>query len=419
MGIKKNNILVFLYIGFFFFLMACGTSKKSSVPKESSGAGLPPVVDSVIVLKDTLPLENNKPDKFTIALLLPLQLEEHFANDTNPDTAPYIIPEALPAIHFFEGALLAKSYLSEQMVELNYKIIDTGFDSLKTISTLNTEKMADADAVISMLPANYNNALGQASERWKKPVYFFQASNTQILEKYKNLNLLSPSNNTQIRQTAAFLAEHYPASNFITVFREQRNENDIAALFAGVMDSIKGNSSCVKVNYKTDGWNSLKGRLIKNKRNVLIIPTSDEAFLSAILNKIREVKTDYSFMLCGMPSWENFGALDPELMKELNAVFFSGMFVEIEAAEAIAFRKKFIATYHADPLLQGFMSYEVITTLAAEKFKNKAGRTIVSSDLLFHAKESTRLVPVCEGCGKERKSVNVVKFDDYKFVRLK
>ncbi len=415
---KPKSTLLFFIVGLSFFWMSCGTSKKSTAPVNSGSANVPVKRDSLVVAKDTTPITIPSIHKLTIALVLPLQIDAHFKNDTNPDGSPLILPEALQALNFLEGAKLAQADLKNDLVNLEFKIIDTGSDSLSTVKTLQTASLKGVDAVISLLSPNFNNASATCSDRLKKPFYFFYGSNTQILENHPWLRLASPSNNTQIRQTAIFMAEKYPASNFIIVSREQRRENDIAALFASVIDSIRGKSNGTVINYKSDGWSLLKSKLLKNKRNLIIIPTSDESFLSSILNKISEVKTDYSFMLCGMPGWETFNSIDPQLMKELEAVFFNGMYADISSPSVNAFRKKFISEYHADPLIQAYMAYDQISFIASQEFRS-GGKKLVYSNLLYHSNGPEQLLPVCDACGFERKSVNIIKFDDYKFVLLK
>lgn len=400
-------------------LVGCNSARKTAAPVKPISPVTIAVTDTVSTVKDTVPLKMAVHEKFTIALLLPLQLEAHFKNDTNPEALPLIIPDALPALHFLEGAKLAEGQLFSEFVDVDFKIIDVGFDSLETTRVLNAEKMSGVDAIVSILAPGYNNLIATLSDRWKKPLYFFQGANTQILENHTWLRLVNPSNNTQIRQTAVFLAERYPASNYVVVYREQRKESDIASLFAFVIDSIRGKGTCKMVNYKADSWSSLKGKLVKNKRNLLIIPTSDESFLSSLLNKLVESKTEYNFMLCGMPGWENFNTIDPAIMKEMDALFFNGMYIDIGSSVVTDFRKKFIGEYHSEPLLQAYMAYDVITYISARESSYKDKVKTGYSGLLFNGSTPSQLTPVCDTCGLERKSVNIIRFDDYKYVLLK
>ena len=98
-------------------------------------------------------------------------------------------------------------------------------------------------------------------------------------------------------------------------------------------------------------------------------------------------------MLCGMPGWETFNSIDPQLMKELDAVFFNGMYADISTPAVNTFRKKFISEYHADPTIQAYMAYDQISFIASQEFR-AAGKKIVYSNLLYHSNGAEQLLPV-------------------------
>lgn len=418
MGIvlPKSHLIVLALCA--FLLSACGTAKKTTVANPSEPA--PKIVeDPKVEVKDTVVNIAPKVQSITIALLLTLKLDEHFANDTNPDTNPLILQEALASLNFYEGALLAADSLSSELRKVDFKIIDTGTDSLSTITTLNTANMSEVDAVVSFLPANYTSFLARISNRWEKPFYMFAASNTSVLEKHKWIRLLNPSNYTQITQAASFVSKQYAGDKLVTIYREQKGENLIAGLFAEVIDSLLDKQgACEKVNYKTVGFASLKTKFSKTKTNVLIVPTSDESFLSSLLNKLVDIKEDYKFVLVGMPAWENFNSIDPTTMKELGAIIFNGMYIDTQCPELTQFRKKFVMEYHADPTLAAYMGYDVVNCIVEEKESKKTNREVRFRSLLNSGREIL-LAPVCESCGFETKAINLLKYGEYEFVLLK
>ena len=101
MGIKLSKASLFILALCAYLLSACGTSKKTTVAKPTA-----PVVKTVEVpkevVKDTLVVAEPKVQSITIALLLTLKLEEHFSNDTAPDTKPLIFQEALASLNFYD-----------------------------------------------------------------------------------------------------------------------------------------------------------------------------------------------------------------------------------------------------------------------------------------------------------------------------
>lgn len=418
MGINLTKANGFIFSLCILLLSACGTSKKTTAPP-AKPIVVAPVDEPKEIDKDSLSKKESEIQTITIALLLTLKLDEHFANDTAPDTNPLILQEALASLNFYEGALMASDTLSTKSKKINFKIIDTGDDSLATITKLNTTSMDGVDAVVSFLPSNYTSVLARISNRWTKPLYLFAASNTSILEKNKWIRLVNPSNYTQITQAATYIASQHPDDKIFALYREQKGENLISILFADVIDSLQSQKgACSRINYKSDSFAALKLKFSRTKMNVLIIPTSDESFLSSILNKLNDEKKEYQFKLMGMPAWENFNSIDPELMKKLGASFFSGMYIDSKSPEVTQFRKKFILEYHADPTLAAYMGYDVVNCILEESERTKMNREIRFRSLLNSGREII-LSPVCEACGFESKSINLLKYGEYELVLVK
>lgn len=410
-----KRILPFLFI---LFVIACSTSRKSGNTPVAPVVVAPPAVDSSAVKKDTTP-PPLKSMEVKIGLLLPMQIKRHFDEDTVPDTSPLIISEAIPALQFYEGALLAQDSLSAQRCKVRFKIIDTGIDSLATVTKINVTNLSDMDAVISLLPATYSKTLATAADRWKKPVYIFNAPNTQILEQHPNLFLISPSNNTQIRLMAAYLAATYANESIFSVYREQRKEDDIARLFETVVDSVSGKPGTVSMFNWKNGWAGLKPKLSKTKRNILIVPTSDESFLSSLLNKMKEEKENYRFVLCGLPAWEGFESVDPEVMKGFDATFFNGTFIDYKSSGVQSFRKIFIQQYHVDPLPQAFWGYDLVRMIAHDT-NNRTKEIMMATYLpVVEVMKAANWQQVCEGCGYENRTANFLRYGDYEFVKQK
>ena len=411
-----NRILLSFFI---LLLAACSASKKVSQTPAVPVVTAAPTVDTLQLEKDTVPPPAPASMEVKIGLLLPMQIKRHFDEDTVPDTNPLILPEALPALHFYEGALLAADSLSIGRCMVRFKIIDTGIDSLSTITKLNTTSLSDMDAVISLLPPVYSRNIAAASDRWKKPVYIFTAPNTQILEGHPYLYLVSPSNNTQIRLMAAYLSATYPASNFIAVYRDQRKEDDLAKLFQSVIDSAAGKAGTTALYNWKGGWSGLKSKLAKAKRNLLIVPTSDESFLSSLLNKMREEKDNYTFMLCGLPAWESFESIDPLVMKDFDATIFNGSFIDYKSTAVSSFRKRFIDSYHADPLPQAFWGYDLVLKIAVDENRKVNRLTLPDFMPTVEVNKDPKWQMAGEGAGFENRNINFLRFGDYDLVRLK
>lgn len=398
-------------------IVSCSTAKKTSIAP-TPPAPVEPKPEPVAVVKDTV--KEIKPvfTERSITLLLPLNAREQLAADTIPDQPLQLSQSTLPAIHFLEGALIAVDSLLPLKVKCDLKIIDTGLDSVETVKKIKTLSAVKSEAVISLLPSAFNAQLGVASDSLNKPVFILQAGNTSLLQKHPYLQLATASNTTQIRSAAAYMARKWPASRFILVYRDQRGEDALASLYAGELDSTLGVSGkSVKLNYKSAGWNGLKEKLDKSKRNVLIIPTTDESFLSSILIKLAEVKNDYSIMLAGLPVWESFETIDPSVLTGFNTHIFNNLFLDFNYPATTAFRNAFVSRYHGDPLPQAYIAYDLIRMIALGTGMGD-NYAAPSFPVVAFPVGGYRFSKACTECGSENSNVSVLRYGDYVMQRV-
>lgn len=352
-------------------------------------------------------------DTFKVALLLPLYTGQLEQLDTVPDQSAQLISSSIPAIHFYEAARMFRDSLATNGRFVQFRVLDIGQDTSSVVKQLNEFRGGQYDVVVSMLPMSFQPYLTAASNRWKKPVYVFQSSNAGPLHKSQWLRFVLPSNNTQIRMTAMRLIESFPDAEIHSVFRDQRNEKEVARLFKTVIDSISNDTlRCRAFHYKGQGWAGFSERLSPGKKNLVIVPTIDESFLSSFLNALEPVRKDHEIVLCGMPSWEGFESIDPVLLQEMNTILFNGYYMDGNSMEVKEFRKAFVNEFHADPLAQAYMAWDALALAYSEWL----GKEQQHSKLIKRLNIRNELEPVCEGCGKENRLVRILKYHDFKVI---
>lgn len=354
---------------------------------------------------------SNSSDTFKVALLLPLHMDQLDQLDTVPDQSAQLVPSSIPALHFFEAALMFRDSVAAKGRSVELHVMDVCQDTSSIMKQLNLLRGAKYDAILSMLPLSFQPYLTSASLRWKTPVFVFQASNNSPLQKSEWLRLVLPSNNTQIRVTAQRLADSFPTAVIHTVFRDQRNEREVARLFKSVIDSVSLDSMrCRPFHYKGQAWTAFTGKLVSGKANVVIVPTIDESFLSSFLNAIEPVRKDYEIVLCGMPAWEGFESIDPALLQEMKTILFNGYFIDSRSVTAKEFRKAFVNEYHADPLPQAYMAWDALA-LAFSEWLGIDSSNVQPVPKLMNIHGA--LEPVCETCGKENRQVQILEYLDF------
>lgn len=369
-----------------------------------------PVKDSII---SKLPKEIIHQRKFILTLLLPLNARQYLEKDS---VGNYLIadldPACVAALEFLEGLQFARK-IDDSLVNLN--VIDAGTDSIKFLKLLNDSLIIKSDLVVSMLNPSQSPALLKASLTYGFSLMFPNGQPNSMSSGNNKIWAAAPSNKTQCKRMLSFLKNKYPNANFSVVYRsEYKRESDLADLFNVELQYIFSDSVKRKIDYAKDGWEKMSGKLKTGQRNVLIIPSSDESFLSGLLVKL-ETKEEFYFIIAGLPTWDRFESIDQSLFERLNTCIFNTSFLDYDNDNVKRFRKSFIEKYHADPLYSAYSGYDIYQWIVSnytafgnglEKYKSSTSLTAPGAGFKFEKS--------CDNCMNENQFISILFFKDGK-----
>lgn len=401
---RLRNVFILLMI----VIASCKTRQPvvtTTTPKVKTDT-----VKQTAVVKDSIISPKQK--TFHISLLLPLNLEQQFKTDSAGNDLD-VLQSSLPALNFYEGFLLAQDSEKESKVLIRYDVYDTERDSMSLWKLLNSESITKSDIVMAMLSNSWNNtAAGIASAR-QYNLFLLQGNNANCLNGSPKTFLTNPGNNTQCKLMASYLQKTYPLSNSIIIYRDNnKRESELADLFFTEMDSLSNHGSVKKINYAQGGFESLKSKLSSSKGNLLVIPSSDESYISSLLNKLSELK-DYNFVIAGLPTWEHFESIDPALLETFNTHIFNANFINYKNQTVKDFRKNFIANYDADPLYTAYQANDLVHWVQYNLTKNNSAIEKYQSPASLHF-TTNGIAPlrICSNCGFENSTISVLKYKD-------
>lgn len=394
----RKNIFYFSILLLIHFASCKTTQPIVNVPPKA------PIdtVKKTTAVKDSIIKPSSK--TFEISLLLPLNFARQFAVDSMGNESD-IIPSSLQALNFYEGVLLANDNLKKN--KINLSVYDTDRDSLSLWKLLNSEALSKSDVVMAMLPNSWNIVAATIASARQYHLFLLSGNTTNSLNESPNTFLTVTSNASQCKLITQALNNYYPGSNTVIIYREtNKKETDIADLFYDGSDSTSTNK-ITKFNYGKDGFGGLKSKLVASKQNVLIIPSSDESYLSSLLTKLSDLK-DYKFIIAGLPTWEYFESIDPLLLESLNTHIFNASFIDYNNEEVKKFRKQFLETYHADPAYSAFQGYDLINWIQSNKQEHKLN--IDRYQTISFTTQGLNPVKVCSNCGFENASLPILKY---------
>jgi len=358
---------------------------------------------------------------YNIALMLPLYLdmngaEKVYKNVNNKET---IYSKSEIGVQFYEGALLAIDSLKKLGLNLKIYVYDTGNDSLAVEEILQKNELKKMNLIIGPL---YTSNLPRVAEYCKRHriniVSPFSQIN-KILLGNSFMSKVTPSVTTQVEQIALFLGEKHNKERVILLhndaFREksliETMRKKLKPYFSTAPDTI------AEINYRIN--KDLASKLSADKHNYIVVPTNDQVFVTEMFNKIRALKNSYKITLIGMESWMNFENIDIEYIHELNLHVPSSAYVDYSDEHVKKFIKTYREEFKTEPSKYSFYGYDI--TLYYLMGFNKFGKNLqekLPEFKLNGLQTGFDFYKTAVESGYENKKLSILKYEDYKLVKV-
>lgn len=415
--LKRIFIIVFSLSFYFFIAFSLGQCKPSkdiqnnvvsTVSQNDSGK----TVQVNPVKKDTI--VSSEPTELNIGFLMPFALSENLQTPEDDLLTEELIPSSIAYLEFYEGVKMATDLLNLDSIKINLKIYDT-YDSLTSLGIINNPKVYSNSFIFASSPVQINTLVKNA-EKYNSPVIWTQSSSI----KSRQLMLIQPNNQSMINSMANYLAKHFADAKITVLYRDIKKEKELGDWFAAQIDTaiFKENGDSLKVmriNYSTLKTNGLLSKLSKTKKNLIVVTSSDEAFISPLVKMFNDTLDVYNIQLCGMPTWENFESVSFKELQQLQTLIFSYNYLDFSDPEIINFRKAFIDKYATDPLYQAYQGFFLMKTIIKTKhlreyWTNNLNTAKFKTDMFkFNSKNENR--------GYENTFINVLKFDQNTLIK--
>ena len=281
------------------------------------------------------------------------------------------------------------------------------------------QALKNHDLLFASFPSSQAVAAAEQAKLLGLKMTLIQFGNTNLLKNNSNIVLASPSTITQCKLMADYILDQYHFSNFIVLTRNNKKENELADIFKKSTDSLllnkfKTETKSILINYADSGQKAVLNHLSPEKRNIIYFPSSDESYVSSVLNGLDTLSQKITVV--GVPPWENFETIQFSKMLNLEVYIFTGSFLDYDDSKIKSFRKIFIEQYNIDPLFnayQGFALTGYFSKLFTEYDKNFMD--YVSDDMMLSPFKFAREE---KGHGYENASISVLKYGDYRLMKV-
>lgn len=409
-------------------------------------------IKKTLVLPDTVNRINHlKKKSYNIALLLPFYLDslnfftskkKEFEYEQITDEEEQeieiieditdrikIYPKSRMSISFYEGMLIALDSL--QKLGFNCKLIvyDTGNDT-NEVKFIRSKLIKDSlDLIIGPVYNSSIKLMTDFAKNYKIPIVSPLGTNPEHLKENPYFILAKPSPQTQFEFIAHFVYKKHKHDNILMIIYDKAIETKVTGNFKksfNVLNKTNFSNDPQKiikpffkeVYYSDNDKRSLLSALSDTMKNILIVPSVNEAHVGKLLNYL-DSKPNKQITIIGLPDWAKFETIESDKLEKFNVHLPSSYFINPELQEVKNFRIKYRNAYNTEPNKYAYQGYDVglfyfygLLTYGNGFIDNIEKLKIQGLHNYYnHTSLGIKF-------GHENSSVFILKFQDYKFIKV-
>ncbi len=267
------------------------------------------------------------------------------------------IPQSVNFLEFFQGSLLAIDSMKQAGMKLDVHYLDTRRSLARTRTLLGDDELEDFDLFIGpFYPFNLELVSAYATEH-RIPLVAPFYDELDLIRSNPYLFQVTPSLERGYREAAKLVASKH-MYNIVYVRQEdsldlEKHEYFKQLIFDGFDDYHPSDPVVFKeVVQELNRTEELIQSLSPDKKNLVIIPSSDQALASTVVSSLYFQLDKYDIEVLGSPYWTEFSTIDIRQYHKLQLVFYNSFWVDYHDPRVEKFMTKFRAHYYNEPTIK-------------------------------------------------------------------
>lgn len=319
---------------------------------------------------DELKFQHDNPDRtYRIAYFIPFDFHEpepldSLLKDVNSESRrariveryrqQQRVPQSTNFLEFFQGALMAIDSLRQTGMKLEIKFLDTKKSMDHTRSLLENEQISESDLIIGpFYPFNLEIVARFAHEQ-RIPLVTPFYSELDLVRTNPYLFQLTPSIEREYREVAKLVASKHTC-NIVYVRDEDsldiEKHDYFKELIFDAFDDYRPVEPVVfkEVFQKLEHTDEIIQSLSHDRKNLVIVPTRNEALASRIVSSLFFQLKDFDIEVIGTPFWTEFSSIDYRYYHELRLIYYSSFWVDYLDPRINEFMARYRNYFYSEP----------------------------------------------------------------------
>ncbi len=308
---------------------------------------------------------NNRTTAMEVGLFLPFEIDKTvFNNEKNSNSQKKPKISNKPFLEFYQGFLMAIEQLKANGEKLNIHVFNTKRDSNELKRILKQGIIRELDLIIGPVYKENFKIVQRATDSLSIPMINPIIKESGIVKNSTYSIDIFPSNQVFTDQMIKFIIQNdssqifFVHSGFVddlviaNPFKQSFNKT-LKLLGKDTVNTFKElifpNSK--KINFKPF--------LNKNKHNLVVILSDNQAFVSNVFTKLNNQSEDFDIQLIARPKWIKFDNIDLSYYHNLNTLLFTNEFIDYHNPNVNIFIKKYRTIYNIEPSKYSFYAYDI------------------------------------------------------------
>lgn len=327
-------------------------------------------------------------------------------------------------IEFYQGALLALQDLKEKGVSLEVHTFDTQGDSAHVKVLLKEQNLNDFDIFIGPV---YGNVLEIVSNYALKNQINI-VSPLSIKNSFINNNpyafQVSPPLEVQMQHASDFL-NNIDTKNYIVIHDGNNLDQQYISQFKQQLFAQMSDENFNQIRYNEVFYYDAQDSVLKEvfspgMQNVVIIPSSDQAFVTDVIGKLNGYSYEFNITIFGQPRWLRFENIELSNFHNTNTHIFSNSYIDYSNPDVIKFVENYRENYNDEPDKFSFQGYDITKyfCLAVNKYGSDFKNCIHLNEVNL-LQTNFQFVPYSDKSGYQNTAIYLLEFTkDYKLKKV-
>jgi LysM repeat protein len=263
-------------------------------------------------------------------------------------------PASVNFLEFFQGSLLAIDSLRQTGMKLDVRFFDTGKSTARTGQILQDRFLRRADLIIGpFFPFNLE-LVAEFGREQRIPVVTPFHTELNLLTSNPYLFQVTPSMETEYGMAARLVASKHEY-NIVYVRDEdslgiEKHEYFKELIFDGFDDYHPAEPVIFKeLVLQLDRTDEIIHSLSKDKKNLVVVPTRNEALASRVVSSLYYQLKGYDIEILGNSYWTEFSSIDYRYYHDLRLIFYNSSWMDYSNPDLERFLARYRKAFYQEP----------------------------------------------------------------------